>query len=674
MSPDFIVLSDAALFGALIIVLVALCAACLSHHRTLDRLAFGAVVLLMLVVYGYYRIANTLPAIEWTTYALWPRLYLALELMVLLYTAMSIIVFMRRSDRTAQAEAAAARLAEREAVPAVDILICTYNEALVVLERSILAALAIDYPSYSVWVLDDGCRDWLRDFCESNGVHYVPRVRNDGAKAGNLQNGLEHSARVTNAPFVLVLDADFAPRKNILWRTIGLFEDDRVGLVQTPQFYYNADPIQHNLMVSQWWVDDQRIFFDVTQPSKDAWNAAFCVGTSFVVRRDAVASIGGMPGETVTEDLHLTCRLRQRGLQTVWLNERLSVGLSAESLSSYVSQRCRWALGTIQVALLADGPLRGDGYSFTDRAHFLHGLLYWLCRPFVVCLLAAPIMFYFFDLPAIVISPEAFLTIALPALVGNMIFHAWVSGGRSLPLFTPVAHLVTAVPVCWAIVRAFYDPFGQPFRVTAKAETRSEVQIHFAPFVMFATIISLVVIGIMTNQLSMDYNRLDWFYVGWGVLVSIHCFVAMLVCIELPRPEIDDQAFPADTPGRLAWGGTSLDTRVTEISVNGIVFERPGRSADLRVGQLVTGTVLAGLDCQCEVIEVGRRFIRVRILEEAATRKALIGALFSEPPSNVAQQGRFLRACASLVRRALGSTRQLLLRSRSGYLGRERIR
>ncbi len=673
MSPDFIVLSDAALYAALIGTLLMLSAACSSHHRTLDRLVFGAVVMLMLVVYSFYRVAHTVPSFEWTAYALWPRVYLALELMVIMYTVMSIIVFMRRSDRTAQVESAAARLAERETVPAVDILICTYNETLVVLERSILAALAIDYPNYSVWVLDDGCRDWLRDYCESNAVHYVPRPRNDGAKAGNLQNGLEHSARVTNAPFVLVLDADFAPHKNILWRTIGLFDDEKIGLVQTPQFYYNADPIQHNLMVSQSWVDDQRIFFDVTQPSKDAWNAAFCVGTSFVVRRDAVESIGGMPQATVTEDLHLTCRLRQRGLQTVWLNERLSVGLSAESLSSYASQRCRWAVGTIQIALLPDGPLRGDGYSLTDRAHFLHGLLYWLCRPFVVCLLAAPILFYFFDLPAIIISPEAFLTIALPALGGSMMFHAWVSGGRSLPLFTPVAHLVTAVPVCWAIVRALYNPFGQPFKVTAKGESRSDVQIYFAPFLMFAAIVTLVVIGIMTNHLSVNYDRMDWFYVGWGVVVLIHCFVAMLVCIELPRPEIDDQAFPVDTPGCLAWDGTSLATRVIEISVNGIVFEHSGRSAELRAGQRVTGTVLAGLVCQCEVTEVGRRFIRVRILEEAATRKALIASLFSEPPSNIAQQGRFLRACASLMHRAFGSTRRLLFRSRSGYLGRERI-
>ena len=49
----------------------------------------------------------------------------------------------------------------------------------------------------------------------------------------------------------------------------------------------------------------------------------------------------------------------RQGYETHWLNERLSAGLSAEGLPEYISQRTRWCLGTIQVALLKDGPFRG---------------------------------------------------------------------------------------------------------------------------------------------------------------------------------------------------------------------------------------------------------------------------------------------------------------------------
>jgi len=36
-----------------------------------------------------------------------------------------------------------------------------------------------------------------------------------------------------------VLDADFAPQQPILLRTLGLFDDPRVGLVQKPQILHD---------------------------------------------------------------------------------------------------------------------------------------------------------------------------------------------------------------------------------------------------------------------------------------------------------------------------------------------------------------------------------------------------------------------------------------------------
>lgn len=55
----------------------------------------------------------------------------------------------------------------------------------------------------------------------------------------------------------------------------------------------------------------------------------------------------------------LSYKLMEKGYETRWLNERLSVGLSAESVSEYITQRTRWCLGTIQIGCMPDGPLRG---------------------------------------------------------------------------------------------------------------------------------------------------------------------------------------------------------------------------------------------------------------------------------------------------------------------------
>lgn len=68
------------------------------------------------------------------------------------------------------------------------------------MEKSILPSLAIDYEPKTVWVCDDTRRDWLRDYCEEVGARYITRPDNKGAKAGNLNNALRHTAERTDAP------------------------------------------------------------------------------------------------------------------------------------------------------------------------------------------------------------------------------------------------------------------------------------------------------------------------------------------------------------------------------------------------------------------------------------------------------------------------------------------
>nr|WP_245306770.1 MULTISPECIES: glycosyltransferase [unclassified Rhizobium] len=142
----------------------------------------------MLVNYPYFRLTKTLPDFEWSAYAIWPRIYLSFELVVIFYTVLSIVFFFRRTDHRGAADASEALLGRLERQPAVDVFICTYNEELSILERTILAAKAIDYSNFTVWVLDDGRRDWLEDYCFDDGVRYLRREDNVGAKGGNINN------------------------------------------------------------------------------------------------------------------------------------------------------------------------------------------------------------------------------------------------------------------------------------------------------------------------------------------------------------------------------------------------------------------------------------------------------------------------------------------------------
>ena len=562
----------------------------LDPTRPADRVLFGSVTAALIAAYATWRWTDTLPPLAFSLGSLWQHLYMAFEAIAVLYTLMSIVILLRGTDHSAAADAAEADLDATGRWPAVDVFICTYNEPLDVLEKSILLAKAMDYPSFRVWVLDDTRRGWLQDYCTELGVSYLTRPTNEWAKAGNLNNGLRLTSGPRAAPVILVLDADFAPHSNILKRTVGLFSDDRIGVIQTPQHYFNADPIQHNLMASKAWVDDQRIFFDVFQPAKDAWNAAFCVGTSFLVRRDRLQEIGGFPHEAVSEDINLTYTMLRHGYVTRWLNEPLSVGLAAEGLPEYVTQRARWCLGTIQVALLKDGPFTGAGLTLVQRLQYLHGLLNWLCKPFIVLMLLAPAIYWFFDVPAFEADYVAFLRHAVPALTLFYAYSGWISRRRTLPVFMEVTHMVTAVAITWTLITCCYRPFGRPFKVTDKGGDRSRTVVRWDMLGVFGSlcIVSLGAIAwaLVGPSAATEPTPVDQLNLVWAGISALLSGIACLVCFERPRSH-REELFETDHRGHLSCDGVELPCAVHRLTTVDASLRLDRANPRLRIGTAI---------------------------------------------------------------------------------------
>lgn len=630
-----------------------------DRARDTDRCVFGAITATLLLVYLVWRWTQTLPEWQMTFASLWAHVFFGFEIMTITYTLISIVTLTRTSNHTPAADAGEAALRRSRSVPRVDIFIATYNEGLEILEKTIVAALAIDYPDFRVWVLDDTRRDWLKAFCAQVGANYVTRPDNTHAKAGNLNNGLQHSARAEHgggAPYIMVLDADFAPNKNILMRAIGLFGDPKVGVVQTPQFYYNADPIQYNLRSTECWVDEQRAFFDVMQPAKDAWGTAFCIGTSFVVRREALSLIGGFPTGTVTEDIHLTYRLMPHGYVTRWLNERLSVGLSAEGLPEYISQRSRWGLGTIQVALTADGPLRGRGYTLGQRMHYVHGLLHWLSRPFTLMLLAGPLLYWYFDVPTLYGEPMQFLAYGVPALLLYWAYSIWVTGSRALPIFTEVTQIVAALAVSATLVSAFFKPFGRPFKVTNKGLDRSKLMIHGKFAALYGCLILLSGMG-LARAVAADAAASGLvFNFAWTAVSMVLYLTSLLVCVELPRPRKEER-FPyreralLRINGKADCGGHEYTATTVNLSCNGVAITS-AMAAAIPVGAEGSVWMAATGWVPCRIARRQGKLLGLALHLDMATRHRLIRLLFSEPGHNVANHGNPRLAISRLVWRA----------------------
>jgi cellulose synthase (UDP-forming) len=617
-----------------------------------DRILFGSTAGSLLMIYALWRWHDTLPPFAFSVQNLWEYFFFSLEALAIVYTMMSIIILFRNIDRSGQADAAQERMEREGDFPAVDVFICTYDEPLDILEKSILTALALDYPDFTVWVLDDTRRGWLREYCAAAGARYVTRDNNRDAKAGNLNNGLAITAGETNAPVILVLDADFAPRRDFLKRTVGLLSNPGVAVVQTPQFYYNPDPIQHNLLAAQSWVDDQRFFFDIFQPAKDAWGCAFCVGTSFVVRRDRLAEIGGFPSQAISEDINLTYTMLANGNETWWLNERLSIGLSAEGIPEYITQRARWCLGTIQVALLRQGPLFGSGFKFTQRWHYLHGVLNWLCKPFMVLLLIAPPIYWFAGIPAFETDYLSFLRYGVPALLGQMIYMAWISRSRTLPFFMEATHAVTAFAITATLLSAVVKPFGRPFKITDKGGDRSTPRTHWKLASVFG-LISLssavsIVWAFVSPYAASEISSLDFFNLLWAGIAMLISFVAFMVCFELPRGEA---LFAVDEAAQLALDDSVISGHVTGLSTSTAQMSC-AQTLPLRLSNQAVQLYLDALGwIEAEVSSCSDTVIGLRLRPTFAQHKQLVVTLFGSPSSNVANTASMRGAIVGTISR-----------------------
>jgi cellulose synthase (UDP-forming) len=167
----------------------------------------------------------------------------------------------------------------------VDVLIATYNEPVELVMRTARAAKEITYP-HRTWVLDDGNRPEMREAAAAEGIGWITRSSDWAgkarhAKAGNLNNALMQ----TDGELLLILDADQVPLPEILDRTVGYFADERMALVQTPQWFENV-PVEDPLG------SQAPLFYGPIQQGKDGWNAAFFCGSNAVIRREALMQLG----------------------------------------------------------------------------------------------------------------------------------------------------------------------------------------------------------------------------------------------------------------------------------------------------------------------------------------------------------------------------------------------
>ncbi len=377
------------------------------------------------------------------------------------------------------------------------VLVPTYNEGIEVLMPTVAAAIAMRV-SHETWVLDDGDRPAVADLARTLGAHYLARPSHEHAKAGNVN----HALRFVDAQFVAILDADHVASPDFLVHTLGYFDDPGIALVQTPQEFYNVDSFEHESggvtrsMGDAGRVDrfhEQALFYRVLQPGKNRWGGAFWCGTGAVIRTSALAEVGGVATETITEDIHTTIRLHRRGWRTIYHNEVLARGLAASDAATYQLQRHRWGTGAMQV-LRTENPLFVSGLRLRQRLAYAATLLGWFDAWRSLGYLVLPIIVIASGAVPIRAEPLTFgIAFGANFVLGQLALRA-LSRGCHRPILSVLFEFVRMTPNLLATTTLLTDRRAA-FKVTPKGRTAEGRQPTHVPRPLTAVLLLSVLAG-----------------------------------------------------------------------------------------------------------------------------------------------------------------------------------
>jgi len=623
------------------------------------RAGAGAVVAASLG-YVIWRVIATVPhRPSWAALYMWA--VLAAE--VGLVWHYSWLVWLLRTFRDRTIEVAHHRRwyeAERRVGPHVAILIPTYDEGPPVLLRAIAGAVRQDHSSFEVCVLDDGARPWVAEMCARQGVRYFARDERRGAKAGNLNAALRalmDEGRAGGPEFIGVLDADFVAQPGFLADTLALMHDRRVGLVQTPQYFYNPDPLQYAFPGAQ-LPDELRFAFDVSQPARDAAGEAYCCGTGFLARMEALRAIGLFPEDSVTEDVLTTARLREAGWRTVYLGQPLAFGLAAEDLKEFVAQRLRWFVGYLQVAREIWRAPSKDGV--LTRLRRMEMITRWghtsACR---LGLALVPPLYWGAGLQPFQARSSTFLCLWSLLLVLQQGFLARASRGRYVPLLTEAHFFIMAPQLTSVWLKALWKGPAGRFVVTRKGLSRPRTSVFWPSFrwVLGLGLINLAALvhGARSASRGLSSRPLDAALLVLAALMVVVLLVAAVVCVERPRYRSAERV-ETDEPAILRRQGVSHPIRLRDLSEGGaLVRGGPDRRALSGPGLVLS---LEGMP------EIPARVVRhaadggvgLELVTTEDVQKLLIQRIYSPAYLKVGG-GSLFQLVSGLGRRLLGAVR-----------------
>jgi cellulose synthase (UDP-forming) len=335
-----------------------------------------------------------------------------------------------------------------------DVLIPVCGEPIEMVEETLRAALAVEYP-HATYLLNDGRLarrpGWeaVEQLARRYGVPCFTRTTGRRGKAGNLN----HALPLTDGDLVAVIDADHRASPRLADELLGYFADEDVGFVCTPQQFDGGagDPLGNR----------ELLFYSSMLPAKDASGSAFSCGNGAVYRRRALDSIGGFSEWGLVEDVHTSLELHAHGWLSVYHPRPLTTGTAPQTAATLARQRLRWATDSLRI-LFWRNPLLRRGLTLYQRLHYLQTASFYLIGATQTLFLVGPALYLLFGVSVMRFSqPIDYVVHGVP-YYASIVLLLTAYGGVRGGLRVIQQQLFLAPVYCLAVVGAL-----APFRLRA---------------------------------------------------------------------------------------------------------------------------------------------------------------------------------------------------------------
>jgi cellulose synthase (UDP-forming) len=419
----------------------------------------------------------------------------------------------------------------------VDIYITVAGEPNDIVEETVIAAKAMDYPDFTIYILNDGYvagRDNWADveaLAHKHGVSVITRKEGGGAKAGNINNALKQ----TSSPFIVIFDADHVPHADFLLKMMPYFSDPDMAFVQSPQYYKNYGT---NEVTRGAW-EQQELFFGPICRGKNRLNAATMCGTNMAIRKEMLLVVGGMCEESIAEDFVTGLFMHEKGWKSAYVAEVLAEGLAPEDFLSYYKQQFRWARGALDVIFRYNLLFRRN-LSFGQKIQYLASASFYLSGIVVLLNAVIPLVFFFTGAVPVVIATMLLALIFLPYIFVTL--YTLQGSSNFSYTFRSLAFSMSSFSIHLEALWSVISGKKPKFEVTSKTQLKGNflhlVRIHIAYVI-------LVIVGLGVALHREGFSASIMANTAWAVLNSVIFF--QFIQLALPEKEavLEENKAPA---------------------------------------------------------------------------------------------------------------------------------